>query len=100
MTNLRWAGTAVAALCLGVLALGWPYLLGGWVAGAFGAGAAVRTGVAWALEACYLVGLPLVVALSRRSALGTGRVTGVLLPAVYAVFGVVLLAVTILLFTP
>lgn len=99
MTNLRWAATTVLALCLGVLALGWPYLLGGWVAGSFGAGAALRTGVAWSLEATYLIGLPLVVALSRRSALGAGRVGGAALPVVYGVFGVLLLAVTALLFT-
>ncbi|GAB7046253.1 hypothetical protein [Catenuloplanes indicus] len=99
MTNLRWAGTTVVALCLGVLALGWPYLLGGWVAGEFGAGAAIRTGVAWTLEIAYLAGLPLAVALSRRTAPGTGRVTGVVLPAVYTVFGIVLLAVTVRLFT-
>ncbi|MDP9793415.1 hypothetical protein J2S43_001927 [Catenuloplanes nepalensis] len=99
MTNVRWGGTVVVALTLGVLVLGWPYLLGDWVAGSLGAGAGVRTGVAWALEGAYLAGLPLAVALSRRSALGVGRVSGVVLPVVYGVFGIALLAATALLFT-
>ncbi|MDR7276759.1 hypothetical protein [Catenuloplanes atrovinosus] len=99
MNNVRWAGTVVVALCLGVLALGWPYLLGGWLAGALGAGAGVRTGVAWLLEGAYLVGLPMTVALSRRRGLGAGTVTRVVLPVVYCVFGLALLAATAVLFT-
>lgn len=93
------AGAVVAALCLGIAVLAWPYLLGGWLASSFGASPGTRTLVAWGLESSYLVGLPLVVLLSKRRDLGVGLVTGLVLPVVYAVFGAALLGVTVVLFT-
>jgi hypothetical protein len=93
------AGAVVAALCLGVVVLGWPYLLGGWLAGSFGASAGTRTLVAWVLESSYLVGLPVVVLLTRRRELGVGLITRFVLPVVYAVFGAVIVGVTVVLFT-
>ncbi|MFI5841551.1 hypothetical protein ACIA8K_17775 [Catenuloplanes sp. NPDC051500] len=97
--GLGAAGAVVAALCLGIVILGWPYLLGGWLAGSFGAGAHLRALAAWSLELSYLVGLPLVVLLSRRRELGVGLVTRFVLPVVYAVFGAAILGVAAVLFT-
>ncbi|WP_033338534.1 hypothetical protein [Catenuloplanes japonicus] len=92
-------GAVVAALCLGIVVLGWPYLLGGWLADSFGAATGTRTLAAWGLELSYLVGLPLVVLLSRRRELGVDLVTRFVLPVVYGVFGAAILGVAVVLFT-
>jgi hypothetical protein len=49
----------VGQLCLLVFAAAWPYWLGSWAAGRFGAGAhsSIRNVVGWVFEAPYLSGL-------------------------------------------